>query len=141
MSRYRYLAKALDNEQESVMSTIENLEVTHHTVNANGIRQHYVEAGDGPPVVMLHGFPETHYAWRNQIPVLAQKYRVIAPDLRGYGETEKPASGYDKRTMANDLRALLKELSIVLRSSATIAVHVSRRGFRRTIRNWSIDSW
>jgi haloacetate dehalogenase len=94
------------------MSAIEKLDVTHHTVIANGIRQHYVEAGEGAPVVLLHGFPETHYAWRNQIPVLAQKYRVIAPDLRGYGETEKPASGYDKRTMANDLRALLDELSI-----------------------------
>jgi pimeloyl-ACP methyl ester carboxylesterase len=63
-------------------------------------------------VVLLHGFPETHYAWRHQIPVLAQHYRVIAPDLRGYGETEKPAGGYDKRSMANDLRALLRELSI-----------------------------
>jgi pimeloyl-ACP methyl ester carboxylesterase len=89
-----------------------NLEVTHHTITANGIRQHFVEAGEGAPVVLLHGFPETHYAWRHQIPVLAQHYRVIAPDLRGYGETEKPADGYDKRTMANDLRALLRELSI-----------------------------
>ncbi|MGV2293182.1 alpha/beta hydrolase [Trinickia sp. YCB016] len=87
-------------------------EVTHHTITANGIRQHYVEAGEGAPVVLLHGFPETHYAWRHQIPVLAQHYRVIAPDLRGYGETEKPAGGYDKRSMANDLRALLRELSI-----------------------------
>ena len=88
------------------------IDLTHHTVTANGIRQHYVEAGEGAPVVLLHGFPETHHAWRHQIPVLAQQYRVIAPDLRGYGETDKPASGYDKRTMANDLRALLRELSI-----------------------------
>jgi len=88
------------------------IDLTPHTVTANGIRQHYVEAGEGAPVVLLHGFPETHYAWRHQIPVLAQHYRVIAPDLRGYGDTDKPASGYDKRTMANDLRALLRTLSI-----------------------------
>lgn len=91
---------------------MESIDLVHHTVRANGIRQHYVEAGDGPPVVLLHGFPETHYAWRHQIAALARKYRVIAPDLRGYGETDKPASGYDKRTMANDVRALLDHLGI-----------------------------
>jgi haloacetate dehalogenase len=74
------------------------MEIRHHTVHANGIRQHYLDAGHRPPVVLLHGFPETHYAWRHQIPALATRYRVIAPDLRGYGETDKPASGYDKRT-------------------------------------------
>ena len=57
-------------------------------------------------------FPETSYAWRNQIPVLAERYRVIAPDLRGYGETDKPAAGYDKRMMALDLIELMKALGI-----------------------------
>jgi pimeloyl-ACP methyl ester carboxylesterase len=88
------------------------VKISHHTVEANCIRQHYLEAGDGPPVVLLHGFPETSYAWRFQIPELARKYRVIAPDLRGYGETDKPATGYDKRTMANDLRELMQVLDI-----------------------------
>jgi haloacetate dehalogenase len=88
------------------------MEIHHHTVHANGIRQHYLDAGQGPPVVLLHGFPETNYAWRHQIPALATRYRVIAPDLRGYGETDKPASGYDKRTMALDLVKLLKKLGI-----------------------------
>jgi pimeloyl-ACP methyl ester carboxylesterase len=88
------------------------VKILHHTVEANCIRQHYLEAGDGPPVVLLHGFPETSYAWRFQIPELARKYRVIAPDLRGYGETDKPATGYDKRTMANDLRELMQVLDI-----------------------------
>ncbi len=63
-------------------------------------------------MVLLHGFPETSYAWRYQIPVLAERYHVIAPDLRGYGETDKPAAGYDKRTMATDLVELLKALGI-----------------------------
>jgi haloacetate dehalogenase len=83
-----------------------------YSVNANGIRQHIVEAGEGPPVILLHGFPETGYAWRFQIPVLAERYRVIVPDLRGYGETEKPATGYDKRNMALDIRELMRELDI-----------------------------
>jgi haloacetate dehalogenase len=87
-----------------------SLRVTHHTARLNEITQHWVSAGDGPPVYLLHGFPETWYGWRKQIPVLAERYTVIAPDLRGYGDTEKPASGYDKRTMANDLAALMDHL-------------------------------
>ena len=56
-----------------------------------GLRLHYVEAGDGPPVVLLHGFPEFWYSWRKQIPFLAANgFRAIAPDLRGYNETSKP---------------------------------------------------
>lgn len=84
----------------------------NHTIRANGIRQNYIDAGEGPPVVLLHGFPETNYAWRHQIPVLGELYRLIVPDLRGYGETEKPATGYDKRNMARDLAALLDKLGI-----------------------------
>ncbi len=80
--------------------------VEHHTVRVNSIKLHYVEAGQGPPVILLHGFPETWFAWRKQIPVLAQHYRVIVPDLRGYGESEKPLTGYDKRTMATDIYQL-----------------------------------
>ena len=86
--------------------------IKHHTVLANGIRQHYLEAGEGAPVILLHGFPETSFAWRYQIPELAQHYRVIAPDLRGYGETEKPYHGYDKRTMALDVLELMRALGL-----------------------------
>jgi haloacetate dehalogenase len=88
------------------------IEIKHHTAHANGIRQHYLDAGSGAPVVLLHGFPETSYAWRYQIPELAKSYRVIAPDLRGYGATDKPASGYDKRNMAKDVRELMRALNI-----------------------------
>lgn len=84
----------------------------HATIRANGIRQFYREAGSGPPVILLHGFPETSYAWRFQLPVLAKQYRVIAPDLRGYGDTDKPPGGYDKRTMASDVVALAQALGI-----------------------------
>jgi haloacetate dehalogenase len=85
-------------------------EVTHHTASLNGIKQHWVTAGDGPPVYLLHGFPEFWFAWRKQIPFLAENFTVIAPDLRGYGSTEKPVTGYDKRTMANDVIALMDHL-------------------------------
>jgi haloacetate dehalogenase len=88
------------------------VKLVHHRVPANGIMQHYVEAGSGPPVVLLHGFPETWYAWRHQIPVLGQRYRLIVPDLRGYGATEKADSGYDKRTMAQDVLTLMRSLGI-----------------------------
>jgi pimeloyl-ACP methyl ester carboxylesterase len=86
--------------------------VRHHTVQANGIKQHVVEAGHGPPVVLLHGFPETWYAWRKQIPALSEHFRLIVPDLRGYGETEKPPTGYDKRTIAADIHALMQVFGI-----------------------------
>ncbi len=89
---------------------IEPAGITHHTARLNGIRQHWVSAGAGPPVYLLHGFPETWFAWRKQIPVLAERFTVIAPDLRGYGATDKPAYGYDKRTMAGDVIALMDHL-------------------------------
>ena len=74
-----------------------------HTIRVNGIRMHVAEAGKGAPVVLLHGYPETWYAWRNQWPDLSQDYHVIMPDLRGYGDSDKPDSRYDKRTMAEDI--------------------------------------
>jgi pimeloyl-ACP methyl ester carboxylesterase len=89
---------------------LEPVGITHHTAQLNGIRQHWVSAGEGPPVYLLHGFPETWFGWRKQIPALAEHYTVIAPDLRGYGATDKPAAGYDKRTMANDVVALMDHL-------------------------------
>lgn len=81
--------------------------VKHHTVNVNGIRMHVAEAGEGPPVVLLHGYPETWFAWRHQWPDLARDHHVIMPDLRGYGDTDKPDTGYDKRNMAEDIRQLV----------------------------------
>src|ERR1700676_1159851 len=89
-----------------------SMTIRRATCRATRIRQFYLEAGAGPPVVLLHGFPETSFAWRFQIPTLAPHYRVIAPDLRGYGETDKPSKGYDKRTMANDIVELLKTLGV-----------------------------
>jgi pimeloyl-ACP methyl ester carboxylesterase len=82
---------------------------------ANGIRIHYVEQGDGFPVVLLHGFPELWYSWRRQIPALAAAgLRAIAPDLRGYGDTDKPAEreAYDIEHLVGDLVGLMDALGL-----------------------------
>ena len=71
--------------------TTETAGVTHRTIDANGIKMHIAEAGEGPLVLLLHGFPESWYSWRHQIPALAAAgYHVVAPDQRGYGRTDKP---------------------------------------------------
>jgi haloacetate dehalogenase len=80
------------------------------TALVNGVRLHYVLAGDGPLVLLLHGWPQTWYCWRKLIPALAASHTVLAPDLRGYGLSDKPPAGYDKRTMAEDVRALARHL-------------------------------
>lgn len=84
----------------------------HKFIQANGIRIHYVTAGQGEPVILLHGFPQFWYAWRHQIPALAKHFQVIVPDLRGYGETEKPPKVSDYRTslIASDIAALIHAL-------------------------------
>jgi pimeloyl-ACP methyl ester carboxylesterase len=73
---------------------------------------HVVEAGEGHPVVMLHGWPQHWYLWRDVIPLLAPHRRVICPDLRGFGWTDAPTSGYDRETMAGDVLALLDVLGL-----------------------------
>ena len=80
--------------------------------DVNGIRLYYRRAGEGPPVVLLHGFPETSYAWRKIMPILAGNYTVIAPDLRGCGASDRPETGYDKRTVASDIHELARQLNL-----------------------------
>lgn len=84
----------------------------HHTAQVNGTRLHYVTAGEGPPVMLLHGWPQTWYEWRHVIGLLASDHRVVAPDLRGFGYSAKPSAGYDAVTMAADLAALSDHLGL-----------------------------
>ena len=84
--------------------------LAHHKAQVNGVRLHYVTAGEGDPVVLLHGWPQTCHEWRRVIPALAENHRVIAPDLRGLGDSEKPAEGYDASTLAEDIHQLLLHL-------------------------------
>src|SRR5262245_29859034 len=76
----------------------------------NGTRLHYVTAGEGKPLVLLPGWPRTVWQFHKIIPTLAERYRVIAVDLRGMGESAKPEQGYDKRTMARDIYELVRSL-------------------------------
>lgn len=83
----------------------------HRFVDANGVRFHVAEAGTGPLVLLVHGFPEYWGTWTRQIPALAAAgYRVAAVDLRGYGASDKPPRGYDAYTMAADLIGLIRAL-------------------------------
>lgn len=86
------------------------MNIVHNNTRINGFDMHYVTAGAGFPVVLIHGWPETWYVWRHIIPPLAQQYTVIAPDLRGLGDSGIPEDGYDKKTMANDIYQLVKGL-------------------------------
>src|ERR1044072_2453953 len=82
---------------------------THRFVSANGNRFHVVEAGTGPLVLLLHGFPEFWYAWHHQLTALADAgFRAVAADLRGYGASDKPPRGYDMYTMAGDVAGLIR---------------------------------
>jgi pimeloyl-ACP methyl ester carboxylesterase len=83
---------------------------TSQYVNAGGLRQHVVIGGDGPPLLLVHGWPENWYAWRFLMPALARDFTVIAADQRGIGLTDKPQDGYDADTLARDLAALMDAL-------------------------------
>jgi pimeloyl-ACP methyl ester carboxylesterase len=93
--------------REAVLAGVE-----HHLDEVGDIRLHWVTAGAGEAVVLLHGWPQTWYEWRHLIPVLADRYRVIAPDLRGWGESERPEGGYDVATAAADVARLLDHLGV-----------------------------
>ena len=82
---------------------------THRRIAANGARFHVAEAGAGPLVVFLHGFPEFWWAWRQQLPaVAAAGFRAVAMDLRGYGGSDKPPRGYDPMTLAADVAGVIR---------------------------------
>jgi pimeloyl-ACP methyl ester carboxylesterase len=82
----------------------------HHTIVLDDVRLHYVTAGSGDPIVLLHGWPQTWFEWRRIIPALASRYTVIAPDMRGLGDSSRPVTGYDKRTLAQDIYQLVHKL-------------------------------
>jgi pimeloyl-ACP methyl ester carboxylesterase len=83
----------------------------HRFINANGTRLHVVEAGSGPLVLLLHGFPEFWWAWHRQLPLLADAgFRAVAVDLRGCGASDKPPRGYDGYTLAGDVAGLIRAL-------------------------------
>ncbi|MGA3305138.1 MAG: alpha/beta hydrolase [Stellaceae bacterium] len=78
----------------------------------NGVKLHYLVAGKGEPVILLHGYAQNSHMWLPLIPELAKTHTVIAPDLRGFGDSSKPDGGYDKKTMAQDIHALAASLGL-----------------------------
>lgn len=94
---------------------------THRDVAANGARFHVVDLGEGPAVLLLHGFPTFWWTWRRQLTALADAgYRAVAMDLRGYGGSDHPPEGYDPRTLATDVAGVIRSLGI---TDATIVGH------------------
>lgn len=90
-----------------------NTEIKHRTIQTNGINLHIAEAGEGPLVLLLHGFPELWYSYRHQIPALAAAgYHAVAPDVRGYGESDKPhaVEAYAMKELIKDYLGLLDAL-------------------------------
>lgn len=83
--------------------------IEHHHADLGDVRLHYVTAGHGEPVVLLHGWPQTWFCWRRVLPLLAGEFTVVAPDLRGLGDSSRPAGGYDTHTVAADLDRLLRD--------------------------------
>ncbi|NGZ88137.1 alpha/beta fold hydrolase [Duganella aceris] len=102
---------ALPAEQITDAALVQRLQgFSEGKVAVNGVNLHYVIGGKGPALVLLPGWPETWWEWHKLMPQLARRHTVIAVDLRGMGGSDKPATGYDKKTLASDVHALVKQL-------------------------------
>ncbi len=98
-------------------------DITHRTIDANGIKMHIAEAGQGPLVLLLHGFPELWYSWRHQFPALADAgYHAVAPDVRGYGQTDAPPE-IDSYTMRNHAADAVGVLDALGEKTAVVVGH------------------
>jgi len=105
-----HTAMAQQQQLSGMSFQMDNMTFSHHMASVNGIQLHYVIGGQGDPVVLLHGWPETWYAWHHVMPALAKNYTVVAPDLRGLGDSSKPLTGYDGKTLAEDIHQLVTQL-------------------------------
>src|SRR5579859_7707443 len=98
-------------------------EVTHRMVETNGIRLHVAEQGEGPLVILCHGFPECWYSWRHQLPALAKAgFRAVAPDLRGYGRSDRPEA-LEQYTILQDIGDMVGLVDALGERQAVIAGH------------------
>jgi len=84
--------------------------ITHGRVALNGTRIHYVTAGSGDPLILIHGVPKSWYYWHRIIPLLSEHFTVICPDVRGFGDSFRPKGGYDMATVADDITQLVDHL-------------------------------
>ena len=96
------------NHSNNALAAKNSVQLTHKRVKTNGVNLHYVTAGHGPTVLCMHGWPQNHHEFVPVIERLADSYRFIAPDLRGYADSDKPYDGYDPKTIAQDMLGVLK---------------------------------
>lgn len=96
--------------KQSSLQREDRMKFTHHYAQLKDVRLHYVTVGQGKPVLLIHGYPQTWYAWRKLMPLLANEYFLIAPDTRGLGDSSRPPDGYDKKQVANDLWRLMHDV-------------------------------
>ena len=96
----------------SLGATAQDVKIESRFADVNGIRMHYLVAGKGDPVILMHGYAQNSHMWRPAIKELAKTHLVVAPDLRGFGDTTKAEAGYDKKSMAADVHALAQKLGI-----------------------------
>ena len=101
-------AKSYNVSDAALVKTLPGFNSSFATVN--GIRLHYVAGGEGDPVFLLPGWPETWWSYHKIMPELAKRHRVISIDLRGMGSSDKPAGGYDKKSTAGDISELVRQL-------------------------------
>lgn len=85
------------------------MNIEHRHFSSTDIRLHFVTGGSGFPIVLLHGWPQSWRCWHKILPELSEQYSFVAPDLRGLGDSSRPLSGYDKATIAEDIRKLIHE--------------------------------
>lgn len=97
-------------KRDSGLETAFSSDLRHEWANLGDVRLHYVTGGQGPTIVLLHGWPQTWYMWRDVLPGLMQRYRVFAVDMRGLGDSSRPATGYDTRTVAQDIWRLMSDV-------------------------------
>jgi pimeloyl-ACP methyl ester carboxylesterase len=102
------VVSAVNISDSALVNTLPGFE--EGTVIANGVKLHYVRGGSGTPIVLLPGWPQTWWAWHKIMPTLAKNHTVISVDLRGMGASDKPADGYEKKVLAQDIYELVRKL-------------------------------
>lgn len=118
------LVAAYPSETGKLQSIASSFGFSDHAVVANGTRLHYVTGGDGDPVILIPGWPESWYAWRNVMKdLIASGRKVYALDPRGFGDSDKPQTGYDLKTASDDIHAFIKEAGLAQNGGIDIVSH------------------
>src|SRR5436305_1124780 len=104
------IATDYDRPSSSASANVLGPEFSDHYVSVGDVRLHYVSGGNGPPVLLVPGWPETWWAWREVMPTLAKRFTVFAVDTRGMGQSSRPAAGYDMKSVADDLYRMMMQL-------------------------------